>query len=211
MTERYNRPVLVGSKKDKIVKGSARSIGDFNIANALKKLDDLLIAHGGHALAAGFTLPYSNLEEFEKRLNYLSSESLSDEMLVKSLKIDAIANPEDLTIQTARKLLQFSTFGFGNPKPILALLDAKIDGWQKLGSNGSHMKLRIITAPNSNNFIEAIAFNYSDYIDEKTLDAKALDFAFYLDINSWNGNEKIQLVIKAIKESRPTILSSDEE
>ncbi len=202
LTEKYSRPVLIGSEKKGIIKGSARSIETFHIANAFKSLDKFLIAHGGHAQAAGFTLSIEHKEVFIASLLEMANTTLSDDDLIKSLKVDVIAKPKDLSIETLSEINKFEPFGFGNKKPVIALLNLPLARFKTMGASNNHIKLEFEGLSG----VEFVGFGLAEEfnrllpkIDNDVL--PSFDIAGYLDINEWNGRKRLQFVIKDIRTS----------
>ncbi len=193
LIDRYNRPILVASLKNKILKGSARSIPSFHVADNLKYSAKFLLSYGGHAQAAGFSLAEENIENFRKFILELANANITDDLMVKSLKIDAVSNTEELNIETAKEILKFSPFGFGNKKPLIALTGTQITSYKEMGSDKTHIRLSVKDDCGS---LECVGFSLSKRFKDEILDllystpSKRLDLAGHLDIDTWNGNSR---------------------
>lgn len=199
LTEKYNRPVLIGSLKDGVIKASARSIPEFHIANTLKELNKYLIAHGGHAQAAGLTLSYDSFESFYNDLSRVALEQIEDSFLEKSLVIDAVGNINSLDLNLAEDILRFAPFGSHNAKPVIALLSLKIQSGVKLmGKDNNHLKFCVGSGDGN---IDCIAFNFTDKFKDIVGDnhAALVDVAGTLDIDVWNGYRKPVFKVEDIR------------
>jgi single-stranded-DNA-specific exonuclease len=141
------------------------------------------MAAGGHAMAAGFTVETSKLEELTK---VLSQVKISEDLLVKKTRVDAQIPISDVNYALFNKLKQFEPFGSGNPKPIFESRNVVIDDIKKVGKLQQHSKLTI-------NGLEAMAFNQPD------IPPSPVNIVYSLDENTWNGHTKLQLVVKDIQ------------
>jgi single-stranded-DNA-specific exonuclease len=126
LVERFCRPVFVLSDEEGDVQGSGRSIPAFHLLDALESMPDLFTRFGGHRQAAGVTLKSARAVEFRERLNQYASARLSPADFCPQIAIDAIANLHELTDRTVEELLTLAPFGFGNPAPVLGVLDAEV-------------------------------------------------------------------------------------
>lgn len=193
LLEKYHRPVLVGSiLADGTVKGSARSISSFHIADALKTQEHLLQRYGGHAQAAGFALAKDNLEALISEITSLANDLISLENLEKTLNVDIILEPADLTLENVVKLNALEPYGFGNTTPVFALMGFKVVGARRFGSNKQHTSFVLQKDGVS---LEAIDFGADDKWSHVEI-GSIIDVAGTLSINSWNGQQNVQMVIK---------------
>jgi len=192
LVEEYYRPAIVVSRGEEISKGSARSITGFNIVEAIKSCSDLLIDVGGHPMAAGFTVETKNLEKLQRKLESLAEKEITDDMLVRELRIDIELSLQSITEGFWEKLRAFEPFGFDNPEPVFVTRGVTLDDFRLVGKDGKHLKLSI---SNSQFSIGAIAFGMGD-IYPKLKNGMNLDIAYTIDMNVWNGNKKLQLKIK---------------
>ena len=199
LTEKYNKPVLVGSLKDGVIKGSARSIPSFNIAENLKLLNSFLLKFGGHSQAAGFSLNQNSYLEFDSRLKEIAELSITSDDLERKLFIDMVVNERDLDIQVANSIQALEPFGASNLNPLFALLSSTINsGIKFIGKDSSHAKFYL----GDNRAIECIFFNYKDKFNSlPSSTARKFDIAGNIELNSWNGNEKLVLKVKEMRES----------
>lgn len=126
LIELYHRPTILIAIEGEYGKGSARSIPGFNVTAALSACRHLLSSYGGHSMAAGFVIRSSEVERLRRLLNEIASEQLSDEDLIPKLRIDAHVHPTELSQEAVRSMLLMEPCGCGNPKPLLALLGARV-------------------------------------------------------------------------------------
>ena len=193
LNERYHRPVLVGTRKDGIVKGSARSIAGFNITDALSSFSKYLERYGGHELAAGFTIKKGKEEEFSKCIHKIGEELITESMLIKDLHIDLLLGSESINRELINQLDILKPFGYGNSKPLLALTNLVVVKKQIMGKLGNHMKL--LCKGEGIDLITIIFFDCDTDTEEINVD-DIIDVVGAVDINSWNGNEDIQFKVK---------------
>jgi single-stranded-DNA-specific exonuclease len=197
LTETYYRPTIVMTQTNGLITGSARSIKDYDIYEAIDACSDLLEHFGGHKYAAGLSLKPENLEKFCDRFEEYVKTHITDDMLVPEIEIDLKINLNEITNKFYRVLSQFAPFGPGNMKPVFLTTGVADTGYaRKVGKN--HLKLTV-THPEIRSFpYSAIAFQLGDYYDyiEKNL---PFDICYNIEENEWNGNITLQLNIKDIR------------
>lgn len=186
ITDEYYRPTIAISVGESISKGSARSINGINIVEVIRKFSDVLIDVGGHPGAAGFSILTDKIEIFKSRLE--KEEIILPEE--KVLFIDAEIETKDLTKSLVSKLRKFEPFGFGNPRPTFVTYGMKISDMRTVGS-GKHLKFRT-------DGIDAIAFGMGELADF-VQNGQSANLAYNLELDNYNGLEKLQLKIKDIK------------
>ena len=193
LNEKYHRPVLVGTRGEEGIRGSARSISGFNVTNALSKCDKYLERYGGHDLAAGFTVKKGKEKEFSECIHKISEELITDEMLVRNLNIDLLLSSESISKPLVDELDILKPFGYGNSKPLIGMTQLIVFKKQIMGKLGNHMKL--ICKGDGIDLITLVMFNCEEDTKEIQLDDK-IDVIGGIGINSWNGNEEIQFLVK---------------
>ncbi len=193
LNEKYHRPVLVGTRGEEGIRGSARSISGFNVTNALSKCDKYLERYGGHDLAAGFTVKKGKEKEFSECIHKISEELITDEMLVRNLNIDLLLSSESISKPLVDELDILKPFGYGNSKPLIGMTQLIVFKKQIMGKLGNHMKL--ICKGDGIDLITLVMFNCEEDTQEIQLDDK-IDVIGGIGINSWNGNEEIQFLVK---------------
>lgn len=195
LKEKYNRPVLVGSLHNDMIKGSARSIPAFHIAEALKEVSDLLEQHGGHAQAAGFTLSKHNLESFSANILRLAEDKISEDDMVPELSIDLELPLELADTKLVDKLYGLAPFGYGNTQPVFAFSKVRVSSKHIFGNGTKHVKL-ILEVPQGN--LEAVAFQAPEEWC-KICNGDIIDVAGNLTTHAWNGKKTLQVKVRDIK------------
>ncbi len=193
LNEKYHRPILVGTRKEGVVKGSARSITGFNITNALSLCSKYLDRYGGHELAAGFTVKEGMEKEFSKCIRKIAEKEVTEDMLIRDLKIDLLLGSESINEGLIEQLDILKPFGYGNSKPLIAVKDLIVVKKQIMGKLGNHMKL--LCKGEGIDLITLVLFNCGVDTEDINVDDR-IDVVGGVGINSWNGNEDIQFLVK---------------
>ena len=209
--EKYNKPTIILTKSEDGVKGSARSIEEYNMFEGLLACKELLDKFGGHPMAAGLSLQEDKVDELRKELN--NKCKLTDEDLTRKIMIDASLPLEYLNINLIKELDVLEPFGKGNAKPVFGVRDAKVTKAMLLGKDKNILKLRLLT--NNNLTIDAMIFNDLENFENKVIEKYgnegldnlynkfnnniSMDFTFYPSINEWNGNKSIQIIVNGIR------------
>ncbi|MFA5881495.1 MAG: single-stranded-DNA-specific exonuclease RecJ [Eubacteriales bacterium] len=197
LVQDYYRPVVLLSIDGNRAKGSARSIPSFNIFEAFKHNNDYLERYGGHKQAAGLTIPVDNIPLFSAAIKKYAEENLGDEDLKPEVYIDSEIDFTDLDENLYKQLQMLDPHGCENPEPILVCRQASVMEYRTVGSDGSHLKMRI----RDKQFVfDAIGFNLGR---RHTMLAGDDDFdiVFALEKNEWNGRTTFQLNVKDFKPS----------
>jgi single-stranded-DNA-specific exonuclease len=193
LTERYYRPSVVVEKGDELCKGSCRSIDEFHITRALDECQDLLVRHGGHAAAAGFTVRSDLLGKLERRLYDIAQRELGDKELMPTLQIDADVPLEEMNWATADWLAELEPCGERNPVPLFQSCGVSVVHAQPVGSESQHLKLGLET---EDGVREAIAFRMGNRTVQP---GDHVDVVYHLEVNQWNGERRLQLNIQDIR------------
>ena len=191
LSEEFYRPAVAVHQGEEESRGSARSVSEFNIVNALDQCRDLLVRHGGHAMAAGFTVRNENMAELEARLKEIATRELASSDLVLTLAIDAEANLSEINMELATSLGQLAPFGYGNREPIFASQGVSVREARIVGTD--HLKL---TLSDGQFVIDAIAFRQGSWLNQLP---PRIDVAYQLEAQTWNGRTRLQLNVKDIK------------
>lgn len=194
LVEKYYRPSIVISKGETIAKASARSIEGFNIIEHIRKVEHLIIEGGGHPQAAGFSIEVSKIEEFIKCFNDGCADTLTDDLFIRNLKIDAEVQFSLLNWDMLRELEKFEPTGNGNKQPIFKTNLVNVKQFKALGQEGKHLKLSLEQGGKK---FDAIGFNLGKYASTLT-NGQKIDIAYSLEENIWNGNTSLQLKLKDI-------------
>ena len=192
LSEKYWRPALVCTdyRKNGIYTGSARTAGGYNIVEAIFRVSDLLTEYGGHADAAGFSVPAENYEAFRTRLAADADRMLSDEALTPRLEMDAVLGPSDITLETVSILSKLAPFGAGNEPPRFMARGCQIADVRAVGQ-GMHLKLALDTGQQ---VCDAIWWRQGDLVYELSLRDR-VDVAFGLEANTWRGETRVQMTV----------------
>lgn len=194
LVEDLGRPVIIIERQDPVSRGSARSIPGFNILDALTSCADLFVRYGGHAAAAGFSIPSDQIDELDARVNAYAAHHLTDDLLVPSLAIDAELSLSALSQELMAQLATLEPFGQGNPRPLLMSQRVHVDEALPRGADGSHLKLRLSDGQGGPS-VEAIAFRLG-HLAAPLQRHRWIDVAYHLEINEWNGKQTLQLNVR---------------
>ncbi len=182
---RYSRPAIVMSLKEGMFVGSCRSIDGFNMVEALRSVEDILVHFGGHHSAAGFAMKEENFYEFHLRIQQYAEIMLLDHDFVKRLRVDTEIFSEELTMNTLTRVGALAPFGMGNPVPVFLLEGANISNWKVVGQDGMHLACEV-------NGVRAIAFGAGKMLPKL---GGRMDVLVSLDINVWKEKEYLQLQV----------------
>jgi single-stranded-DNA-specific exonuclease len=196
LCETLRRPVIVFRREGDVLVGSARSVKGFDIAGALRNVTDLLRTHGGHEQAAGVSLGVENFERFNQAMLEQVAASEISIPAPKTIKIDADLDEAHLSPKTVRAIAELQPFGHGNHQPILRVANAQIQRYTTM-SDGKHLKL-FVTA--GSRHFEAIMWN-AGWRSKEFVVARRFDLAGRLDLNEFNGQTRLQMVLDDFREA----------
>lgn len=195
LTEKYYRPTIVLTKSNGHVSGSARSVKDFDIYNALEECADLLDQFGGHMYAAGLTMKEENVEAFKKRFNEVVAAQITEEMLTRQVEVDCVLNLADITPGFYKILKQFAPFGPGNMSPLFRSDGVRDNGRGKIVGN-NHLKLSVMQNSRQGAF-DGIGFQLGHH--HPMIEDGAFNIVYHIEENNFNGRTSLQLNIKDLK------------
>jgi single-stranded-DNA-specific exonuclease len=197
LVEKYYRPTIILTTADGVAKGSARSISNFDIYDALKKCGDLLIHFGGHKAAAGLAVEMDKLIEFKTKFNQIAKEAITEDDLAPEITIDAKLKFSEITPKFLRILDQFSPYGPGNARPVFLSENVEIEGKPKIvGTNHVVLTLK---QNGSDKVFDCIGFNMAKYYNEMMNADYRADVVYQIDKSAKNGMSFPQLRFKDIK------------
>ncbi|QYA24814.1 single-stranded-DNA-specific exonuclease RecJ [Gramella sp. MT6] len=200
LTETWYRPTLVFTKSGERLAASARSVKGFDVYEALEGCKEHIEQFGGHKYAAGLTLLESEYLKFKQKFEEVVSETIDRNLLTPEISIDAELELKDISPKFYRILKQFAPFGPGNMSPVFISRGLTDTGFGKcVGEDKTHLKCQVKQA-DSKAVFDVIGFNLGDKLD-LIREGKKFDAVYSLDENTWNGNTKIQLKLKDIRES----------
>ncbi|MDC0099852.1 single-stranded-DNA-specific exonuclease RecJ [Crocinitomicaceae bacterium] len=206
LIEKFYRPTIVLTESNGMVTGSARSIKDFNVYDALNACSEHLEQFGGHMYAAGMTLKRENLEPFMEAFEAYAKENLTSEMLIEEQEVDVelgfnqIFSSEEnrMKIPKLKRILsQFEPHGPGNMKPVFISKNVFSTDMRLLKE--AHIKLSM-TQPEHDVVIEGIGFNQSESANIVAA-GMPFDVVYTLESNKWMDRETLQLNIKDVRET----------
>ncbi len=188
LQEFYRPTIIVGGDGDQW-RGSGRSVAGFDLAAALRECDDLLVRHGGHAMAAGITIRPDKLEALRTRLNELARRSLKPQDLQPPLRLDAEVTLDEISLPALSELDQLRPTGMGNPGVQFCargLTHAR--PLQRMGGEKQHVKLWVTDGRTTH---EGVWWNAG----KESLPVGKFDLAFAPQVNEYNGRHGIQLKV----------------
>ena len=194
LTESFYRPAVIFEVGEEQSRASCRSIPEFNITRALDECADLLLRHGGHAMAAGFTVLNSNLDALRLELSRKAEAALRGRRLAPRLEIDAQIHLDQVTEGLIRELDQLEPTGHENPSATFLSRNLKVLRCRRVGEDGRHLKLRV--ANGSGAQAEAIGFGLGDWAKAMP---RRIDAAYQAEMNEWQGSRNLQLRLLDIR------------
>lgn len=189
VVQEFYRPTLIIGGENGEMRGSGRSIVGFDLAAALRECDDLLIRHGGHAMAAGVSVAPEKIDALRKRLNDIARRSLKTADLLPPLRLDAEVGLEEISLESLKELDRLKPTGQGNPGvQFFARALTHQRPLQRMGADRQHVKLWVTDGVATH---EAVWWNGG----EKSLPVGRFDLAFAPAVNEFNGRSSVQLKV----------------
>ncbi|KAB2878760.1 single-stranded-DNA-specific exonuclease RecJ [bacterium] len=195
LVERYYRPAIVIAEADNRGKGSARSVENFDVFQALKACEDMMVGYGGHKYAAGLTIELDKIVEFRRRVNAYAEINLPPADLIPKIQIDAEITLDSINERLMNLLNLFKPHGPGNMRPIFLSTSLQIVGYPQL-MNERHIRLKV--RQNGATF-DAVGFNLAHHYNKIGVGDKPIDLVYQIDENTWQGRTTTQLKIKDLK------------
>ena len=198
LTDSYYHPTIVLTRSGNLITGSARSIKNFDIYDAIDSCSDILEHFGGHKYAAGLSLKPEHLQEFSERFEKYVSEHLEEGDLTPELNVDIEIDFPTITPKFVRILKQFAPFGPGNIAPVFLTRNVIDAGFSRAVGNRKHLKLSVMQQGNTENVFSGIAFQKGD-LYERIHDKEPFTMCYHVEENFWQGKTTLQLNVKDIK------------
>lgn len=195
LVEAYYRPAIVGSIEGDVIRASCRSIEEFHITQALDECADLLVRHGGHSMAAGFTLEKAKVDQFLERIQAVAERELSGKELRKTLKADLEMSIEQVKDVSLRDLEKLQPTGMENPNAVFISRNVEIKAARAIGAEKKHLKLTCLAGYF---LLDAVAWNQADWLP--MLPGK-FDILYNIEENSYMGNRTMQLNVRDMRPS----------
>lgn len=190
--ELYNKPVFVLTKGEKSAKGSGRSIEAYSMYEELVKCRDFMEQFGGHPMAAGLSIKEENIERFRKRLN--ENCTLTEEDLRPKIVIDVPMPVSYISRELVEQLSLLEPFGKGNVKPLFAQKNLSVLNLRIFGKNHNVAKMKLTDG--SGTSVDAVYFGEAEKFAEFVKNHERISVTYYPEINSYQGRETLQAVIR---------------
>jgi len=198
LAEQVYRPAIVMEMGEEESRGSCRSIPEFHITEALDEVADLLVRHGGHAQAAGFTIRNENLPAFMAQITDIAARKLADMDLYPTLTVDAEIELEAVDWALFESLAPLEPTGYANPTPVFVSRGVEVLSHRVVGQDGTHLQLRLAAPSGGNGYREmgAIAFRQGAWAAHMP---QYMDVVYTLGVNEWNGRRSLQLMVQDMR------------
>lgn len=193
--EYCQKPAIVLTRSEEAVKGSGRSIESYHMFQKLSEVKDLMLKFGGHPMAAGLSLLEENIDEFRRELNERSG--LTEEDFKAKLWIDVPMPIDYINERLVEELKILEPFGQGNEKPLFAQKQVRIRSCRVIGKNKNVVKL--VLEGGSGMPMDGILFTDGIAFEEERAGRTVMDIIYYPEINEYNGNRNLQVVIRNYK------------
>ena len=188
IVEKYHKPTYVLEEMEFEAKGSARSFGDFSVADAIRASDDIITKGGGHKLAAGVRLPTAAIPAFRQRVNqFYQSLQLQDQAALLLPREDVTAQLGEVTAELVADITRMEPFGPGNPQPILRSNHLSVEQVRRMGSEGQHVKL---TLRDETGQLQMIAFAAPEHFFVQP--GQVVDVWYQPIENEWRGVRQVE-------------------
>jgi len=195
VVERYYRPTVLISVDNGVGKGSARSIEGFDLHDALKQCEDLLIGFGGHKYAAGLSIAEDKIPAFRERFEEVAASRLQPEQLIPKLTIDAELHLHEIDALFLKLLRTFAPFGPANTRPVFMSRNLQVFGMPTI-VGGNHLKFKVREGGAA---FEVIGFNMGAMLPRIQQIERPLDLVYVIEENEYNNRVTIQLRAKDLR------------
>jgi single-stranded-DNA-specific exonuclease len=197
LIDSFYRPTIVFTESNGLITGSARSVKNFDVYNAIDACSHLLEHFGGHMYAAGLSLKPENLEAFKEAFNREVERTITDEMLIPEIEIDAEIDLDTIQGKFFRILRQFEPFGPENHNPVFLTRNCLVKGKPRVLSS-KHLKFAVTQEHNRALEFQVIAFQLGHYFD-KMVTGNPFEIVYQIEENQWGGKTTLQLNVKDIR------------
>lgn len=194
LTEEYYRPAVILEIGEEQSRASCRSIPEFNITQALDECADLLVRHGGHAMAAGFTVDNANIDALRDELKKRADAALLDQELTRTLYLDVCIDIKYLSQELVEKLSILEPTGHQNRPAGFMSKAVRVLECRTVGTDDNHLKLKL--ARDRQEPIDAIGFGLGAWASQMP---PVIDVAYNLEMNEWNGRRNLQMRLLDIR------------
>jgi len=212
LAESYYRPSVIGVEKDQVIRASCRSIPELNITSALDECMDLLVQHGGHAMAAGLTVRKENLAALKERLEGIAARELAGKELTPWLEAEMEITLNELHPSLLKHLRELEPTGMGNPEPLFISRNVEIRQIRLVGRSNDHLKLRLSDPKDRLDhhthapvILDAIAFSFGGLGTQCKIGDR-VDILYSYETNTYAGRQYIQLNIRDMQLKRQPLI-----
>jgi len=190
LVEKYKKPVFIIGERGEEATGSARSFGDFSVADAVRAADDIIIKGGGHGAAAGVTLETEKIGDFRRRVNefYDSLQLTNQERYLLPRADVEIDDFSEIDEELVENLAKMEPFGNGNPEPVVKITTAIVLSVRRMGADGQHVKLAL--RDKNGKVLQMLAFNAPEEFFREPGDEVSVWFQPI--INEWQGARTVE-------------------
>ncbi len=197
----HYRPAIVIEKGEEESRGSCRSIPEFHITEALDAAADLLVRHGGHAQAAGFTVTNDNLDAFITRITAIAEEKLSGLDLHPTITVDAEIELTAVDWALYESLDPLEPTGYANPTPVFLSRNVEVRSHRVVGQDSTHLQMFLSGGKQNEQYQEmaSIAFRQGAWASQLP---QYIDIVYTINVNEWRGRRTLQLMIQDIQAAK---------
>lgn len=198
IVDRYYKPAVIMEikKNEGIATASCRSIEGFNIIEAINSMKELFVKYGGHAGAAGFSIPIENIEIFAERMDKFIEENMDKSYFLKPVKIDKEIQLHKISYDFLEEISKLKPFGFGNQTPLFAMKNCTHSNLRKIGKDQSHLMMNVIK--NGVEIKNCVWFGAEDMFDDIEKNP-VLDIAFKLKMETFKNRYQYKMYIEDVK------------
>lgn len=190
LLEQFHKPIIMLAEEEGVLRGSARSIENFNIFEALNEHRELFMAFGGHKQAAGMTFALENVEAINQVMLDFIQENDIDMSEKSSLEVQGSLQFDEISLETIRSLEKLSPYGMDNPKPHFLLTDYQVEQARSMGKDNSHLKLKLVQ---NGQALDAVYFGHG--AESLEFEQSDTELVGTLSSNTWNGTTTVQLMV----------------
>ena len=196
LAEKYSLPTVIVAVEGEVARGSCRSIPAFHMKNALDTMAELFDNYGGHSQAAGFSMKTDKLAEFQRRFDEYVRAHLTDADYIPKVKVDAIFQPSQMTMEIAEEFEKLEPCGVENPAPILACRNVRCTDTRIIGSDRTHLSFDI-PKEDFTGRVKAVAFGRARYA--ALVENEPVDLTYYPAIDEWMGVRNVKCFVTNIE------------
>jgi single-stranded-DNA-specific exonuclease len=199
LIETHYKPTIILTESKGMATGSARSVKDFDVYDAIDACSDLLEQFGGHKYAAGLTMKVENIDAFTQKFEEVVTAQIDPELLIPQIGIDSQLDLHQITAKFNNILKQFAPTGPGNMRPTFMSKNVfRTNNSRKIGADKTHLKLEVFQEENPLLKFNCIGFGLGDVLDNLD-EGIPFNIVYSIEENHWNNQTTLQLNIKDIK------------